>query len=182
MKLSLKSHFKFFKKMQRNKHMKQIFVKEIYIFLMALSGFLKKEFFKVGLIFKKKKYFKVNLLKSPIRHKKFFNQVFSEIFYVNINIHYINTHSINYIEIIDTFLLLESKLGILGTNLLTKNKTVFCFLNAFSYQPIEDFKDEFDYDSSDEDCNTRELSRNHNILMIPNSFKLLGCNEENKNE
>ena len=141
-KLSLKSHFKFFKKLQRNKNIreKKIFVKDIYIFLMTLNSFLDKELFEVNLIFSKKKYLKINLLKSPIRHKKFFNQIFSEVFFVKIHIFYSNARYINYKEVIGIFSLLDSKLNVLGTNLLTKHKIVVCFLHVFAV--IDDYGDE----------------------------------------
>lgn len=107
---------------------------------MTLNSFLDKELFDVNLIFSKKKYFKTNLLKSPIRHKKFFNQIFSEMFFVKIHIFYSNANYINYKEIIDIFFLLDSKLNVLGTNLLTKNKIVVCFLHVFTF--ISDYEDQ----------------------------------------
>jgi len=147
----------------KNAQEKKIFVKEMYIFLMTLNGFLDKEFFKVSLLFTKKKFFKINLLKSPIRHKKFFNQIFSEIFCVKLYITYKTVSCVDYTELTEVFSLLNSKLNILGTNLLTKTKTTICFLNAFSL--IDDFVDDFE--------DTKDLiieNRHHNQVALFNKI------------
>jgi len=126
----------------KNVQEKKIFVKEMYIFLMTLNSFLNEETFKVSLIFTKKKFFKINLLKSPIRHKKFFNQVFSEIFFVKLNIMYKTVSCVDYTKLTEMFFLFSSKLNIIGTNLLTKTKTTICFLNVFAL--TDDFEDDFE--------------------------------------
>lgn len=138
-KLSLKSHFKFLKKLKRDKNTqeKKIFVKDIYIFLMTLNNFLNEEFFETSLVFSKKQFFKTNLLKSPMRYKKFFNQVFSEVFFLKICFVYKTVNYMDYTAVVKTFFLLNSKLDVLGTNLLTKTKTTICFLNVYGI--IDDF-------------------------------------------
>ena len=156
-KLSLKSHFKFFRELRHGKNVqkKKIVVTELCIFIMALSCFLNKEFFETSLIFTKKKFFKINLLKSPVRHKKFFNQIFSEIFCVRLCIFYKTTSCIDYAELTTMFLLFKSQLDVLGTNLLTRTKISICFLHAFSI--IDELRGE---------------SKDSQVLVIKNNYPI----------
>jgi hypothetical protein len=78
---TLKSHFKI-KKLLKKSDSKSVFVKNIIIFILFSSIFLKS--FKIKLNFFKKRFNYTNILKAPSRHKKFFHQVGYECFLVKV--------------------------------------------------------------------------------------------------
>lgn len=133
-KLTLKSHFKVLKKLKKVKDLKRVFLKKIFIFLLSMEFFLKNCTFKF--FFFKKILFKINLLKSPMRYKKFFNQIFSEIFIFKFFFYMTLLHEILYENIIMFFNYLNKRLNGVGTNLLTKKKfslTLFTNKSNFFY-------------------------------------------------
>lgn len=133
-KLTLKSHFKVLKKLKKVKDLKRVFLKKIFIFLLSMEFFLKNCTFKF--FFFKKILFKINLLKSPMRYKKFFNQIFSEIFIFKFFFYMTLLHEILYENIIMFFNYLNKRLNSVGTNLLTKKKfslTLFTNKSNFFY-------------------------------------------------
>ncbi len=83
-KILYKSHFKVLKnfKLKKNNKKKQIFVKNIFIFLLFSKVFLKE--CSVTFFFKKRSLTNTSLLKAPSRHKKFFHQIFLEIFFLKV--------------------------------------------------------------------------------------------------
>ncbi len=120
LKLTLKSHFKFFKSLKKIKNLKKIFLKKIFIFLLSMELYLDNCIFK--LFFFKKTLLKVNLLKSPMRYKKFFNQIFNETYIFKFFFYVSLENKILFENIILFFKFLNKQVSSIGTNLLTKKK------------------------------------------------------------
>lgn len=81
---------------------------------------------KVSLKFNNLKKLQTNLLKAPSRHKKFFHQIYFEIFSVNVFFLFeyrkkVPTHEINniFLKVNDIFLKI-------GSNTLTRTKFIMC--------------------------------------------------------
>ena len=131
-KLTLNSHFKVLKKFRKIKDLKKIFLKKIFIFFLSMEFFLKNCKFKF--FFFKKILFRLNLLKSPMRYKKFFNQVFNEIFIFKFFFYITLSYNIFFENIMVFFKFLNKRLSGIGTNLLTIKKfslTLFTKKNNF---------------------------------------------------
>jgi len=74
------------------------------------------------LFFFKKTLLKVNLLKSPMRYKKFFNQIFNETYIFKFFFYVSLENKILFENIILFFKFLNKQVSSIGTNLLTKKK------------------------------------------------------------
>lgn len=126
LKLVLKSHFKILKDLKKKKDLKKIFLKGVFIFLLSTEFFLQN--CKISFNFSKKRTLNVNLLKSPMRFKKFFNQIFTEIFFLKIFLKF-SLNKIDFRNSIKYFSLLNNRFVSLGTNLLLLKKTRITFIS-----------------------------------------------------
>ena len=77
-KVDFKSNFKIKNNFSKNNAKKNIFIKNMVVFLLFSKTFFKN--CKVTLLLNKKRKIITNILKAPSRHKKFFHQIFHEIF------------------------------------------------------------------------------------------------------
>lgn len=125
--MTFKTHFKLFNNKKKIKNLKRIFLKNIIIFLFSTKMFLQK--CKFNFIFLKKNFFKINLLKSPVRHKKFFNQVVNNYFLLKFFFYIDLTDFLLYENIFIFYNFLKKKLKNIGTNLLTRKKLSLIFFS-----------------------------------------------------
>ena len=126
-----KSHFKIKKNFLKNKD-KKIFVKNIIVFLLFTKIFISSCI--VSFFFKKNKVNCTNILKAPSRHKQFFHQVFYEFFQVNVFFSFIKIKSITKTE---NSIIIFNKINLvfqkIGTNILTRTKTLISFIFICKY-------------------------------------------------
>jgi hypothetical protein len=128
-KTTYKSHFKIKKSLAKNNN-KYIFVKNMVVFFLFSKIFFKN--CSISLLFNSKKNKQTNILKAPSRHKKFFHQVFYEIFHLKV-FFYFNLFHIIPIKFCNSFF---TDLNVVflrfGTNVLNRVK----FLVNFSTNPV----------------------------------------------
>jgi hypothetical protein len=126
-KSTYKSHF-FLKKNFLKNNKKQIFTKNIIIFILFSKIFFKN--YNLNIFYNNKKTNKINILKAPSRHKKFFHQVYMEYFCVkftwSVNCNFYKIPIIDYIKIFKKINLIFLKIG---TNTLTRVKLKLVFKN-----------------------------------------------------
>ena len=88
----------------------------------------------VSFFFKKNKVNCTNILKAPSRHKQFFHQVFYEFFQVNVFFSFIKIKSITKTE---NSIIIFNKINLvfqkIGTNILTRTKTLISFIFICKY-------------------------------------------------
>ena len=126
-----KSHFKV-KKIFKKHQEKKIFLKNILVYLLFSKFFFKN--CNVSFNFFKKKINKISFLKAPSRHKKFFHQVTTEMFFLKIFFNFKTE-----IKILDiknelcVFTHLRKFFNTIGSNTLCRVKftTIFFILHKF---------------------------------------------------
>jgi hypothetical protein len=138
-KIDFKSNFKIKNSFSKKNSNKNIFIKNMVIFLLFSKLFLQT--CKVTILISKKKKILTNLLKAPSRHKKFFHQIFHEIFrlrvfflFNNILINSYHPNNIKKLHILNSvnfFSNLDKFFTKIGSNVLSKNKFSFkCFVSV----------------------------------------------------
>ena len=118
-KTTFKSHFKIKKNLKKNLD-KSIFVKNIVVFFLFSKIFFKS--CSVNLLFLKKKKTQTSFLKAPSRHKKFFHQIFSEIFLLKVFFYFNTNNKIKQKNLVVFFERLGGIFGNFGTNTFVKTK------------------------------------------------------------
>ena len=120
----IKSTFKSFFKIKNgfNNKNKNIFVKNIFIFILLSKVILKK--CKVSVNFVKVKKLRCSILKAPSRHKKYFHHTFMEIFFLKIKFDFkVFLWSVS--NSIYGFLKLDPIFKKIGSNTLSRVKFLF---------------------------------------------------------
>lgn len=92
-----------------------------------------------------------------MRHKKFFNQVFSEVFFMKICIVYDNIGDLYWSDVINVFNAIDTKLSYVGSNLLFRSKISISFLNVYSFLYLNNgCSEKNSSEDSSEDSGTEE--------------------------
>jgi hypothetical protein len=134
LKTTYKSHFNFKKCLNKKNQKKQIFTKNIILFILFGKIFFQNHL--LGIKFSKNKQ-TLNILKAPSRHKKFFHQIYIEYFNTTLTWHINDTTNI--ISLQNSILLFKkiNKIFLkIGTNTLTRTKLSFC--NPVDFKNITD--------------------------------------------
>lgn len=126
-KSTYKSHFCLKKNFLKKNKKKQIFSKNIVIFILFSKIFLKN--FNLSILFTNKKKNKLNILKAPSRHKKFFHQIFMEYFCIKFIWYILTKHNINLVYCTNFFFKINFIFLKIGTNTLTRTKFKLTLFN-----------------------------------------------------
>jgi hypothetical protein len=128
-KVDFKSSFRIKNNFSKNNSKKNIFLKNMVVFLLFSKIFFKT--CKVTLLLSKKKKFLTNMLKAPSRHKKFFHQIFHEIFRLRVFFFFNSlkeysyegcTLKLNILNSIEFFFKLNNIFTKIGSNIFSKTK------------------------------------------------------------
>ena len=123
-KTTYKSHFNFKKNFLKKNKKKQIFSKNVVIFILFSKIFFLN--YRLSISYNNKKVNKFNLLKAPSRHKKFFHQLFIEYFCIKfVWFFYENNNTVmvyNSTSCLNIFKKINLIFSKIGTNTLTRVK------------------------------------------------------------
>ena len=126
-KSTYKSHFFLKKNFLKKNKKKQIFSKNMVIFILFSKIFLKN--INLSILFTNKKTNKLNILKAPSRHKKFFHQIFMEYFCIKIKWFILTNHKIDLLTCVNIFLKINNIFLKIGSNTLTRTKFKLIYPN-----------------------------------------------------